>query len=156
MGNIKQKTFSTTLRWTFNITPNFTIQYYGQAFISKGIYGGFKQVGNSMSPDFDERFVAFDPAQMAFNGGAYQVDEDLDGIIDFTFDDPNFNFMQWRSNAVARWEYVPGSELFLVWNQGTNAAGNPEEEILPSLRDNLFSRKAHNIFLLKWTYRFLL
>lgn len=156
MGAIEQKTFSTTLRWTFNLTPNLTIQYYGQAFISKGIYNNFKQVGNSMAQDFDERFVPLDPSQIAFTEGRYQVDEDLDGIGDFSFSDPDFSFMQWRSNAVARWEYVPGSELFLVWNQGTNAAGNPEEEILPSLRDNLFSRKAHNIFLLKWTYRFLL
>ncbi|MEO0338056.1 MAG: DUF5916 domain-containing protein [Bacteroidota bacterium] len=156
VGNIDQDTWSMTIRLNYNITPNLTIQYYGQPFISRGRYDNFKDVANSMAEDFNERFVKFTDNQIAFDGGRFSVDEDLDGIVDFDFSDPDFNFMQWRSNMVARWEYVPGSELFLVWTQGSNASGDPSERIFPSLQDNLFSRKAHNIFLVKWTYRFLL
>ena len=32
---------------------------------------------------------------------------------------PDFSIVQFNSNLVVRWEYVPGSELFLVWSQGT-------------------------------------
>ena len=64
--------------------------------------------------------------------------------------------MQFCSNLVARWEYVPGSELFLVFSQSNNSSGDPSENILPSLTDNLFNNKPTNIFLIKWTYRFLL
>ena len=64
--------------------------------------------------------------------------------------------MQFRSNLVVRWEYVPGSELFLVFTQSNTNLGDPEARILPSLSDNLFNNQPTNIFLLKWTYRFLL
>jgi len=47
---------------------------------------------------------------------------------------------------VLRWEYIPGSELFLVWSQGTTNSGNPQEQLFPSLGDNLFSNKLENIF----------
>lgn len=33
----------------------------------------------------------------------------------FTFASPNFNTRSLRGNAVLRWEYRPGSTLYLVW-----------------------------------------
>ncbi|NIU78657.1 MAG: hypothetical protein GWN71_35435, partial [Gammaproteobacteria bacterium] len=48
----------------------------------------------------------------------YRVDLDDDQAADFSFADPDFNFKQLRSNLVLRWEYRPGSTLFLVWSQG--------------------------------------
>jgi hypothetical protein len=45
---------------------------------------------------------------------AFLVDENLDGLTDYSFGDPNFNFMQFRSNIVAPWEYKADSELYLV------------------------------------------
>lgn len=156
VSGLEQHTLSTTIRLNYNITPNLTIQYYGQPFISRGRYQDFKFVGNSMAKEFDERFISFADNQISYVDGEYQIDDDVDQAVDYTFGDPDFNFMQWRSNMVVRWEYVPGSELFLVWTQGSNASGNPEDNLIPSLRENIFSQKAHNIFLLKWTYRFLL
>ena len=35
----------------------------------------------------------------------------------FTFGRPDFNFKSLRVNAVARWEFRPGSSLYLVWTQ---------------------------------------
>jgi len=40
-GTIDQKTFSMTMRIDFNLTPDFTIQYYGAPFISAGLYSDF-------------------------------------------------------------------------------------------------------------------
>ena len=51
---------------------------------------------------------------------------------------------------------LPGSELFLVWSQSNTAFGDPQDGLISSLGENLFSQKAHNIFLVKLTYRFLL
>jgi hypothetical protein len=61
---------------------------------------------------------------------------------------------------VVRWEYKPGSELYLVWSQSNtpDASADLENDIgIPkSLFDNAFSNHAaRNIFLVKWTYRFL-
>ena len=85
----------------------------------------------------------------------YMIDENGDGTVDYDFDNPNFNFIQFRSNLIFRWEYVPDSDLFLVWSQGANAFDNPEAPVLQSLSDNLFGEDARNTFLLKATYRFL-
>ena len=73
----------------------------------------------------------------------------------FTIENPDFSFMQFRSNLVIRWEYIPGSEIFLVWSQGTTGTGDPSKNLFPNLEENLFSEKARNIFLIKYTYRFI-
>ena len=157
-GTVDQRTFSLTARLNYSITPNLTIQYYGQPFISKGQYKDFKYITNPLAVDFYDRFEFYDSKSIVFdeNESVYSIDEDQDGNIDYTFNNPDFNFMQFRSNLVVRWEYVPGSELFLVWSQNNTVSGDPGEEIIRSLRENLFSEKPQNIFLVKWTYRFLL
>ena len=45
------------------------------------------------------------------------MDIDRDGSVDFTFEEPNFRVVSFRTNAVVRWEFRPGSTLFLVWQQ---------------------------------------
>ena len=78
-----------------------------------------------------------------------------DGKIDYTFGKPDFNFVQFRSNLVARWEYKPGSELYLVWSQGSTPDVASDSPLGKSLFDNIFDQQPHNIFLMKWTYRFI-
>jgi hypothetical protein len=82
------------------------------------------------------------------------IDENKNGIEDYRFGQPDFNFMEFRSNMVIRWEYKPGSEFFLVWTQSTTSFGDPRNDLFPSLRDDLFENRADNIFLAKLTYRF--
>ncbi|MEZ5044697.1 MAG: DUF5916 domain-containing protein [Saprospiraceae bacterium] len=156
-GTVDQRTFSATLRLNYNITPNLTLQYYGQPFISKGNYRDFKRITDPMAISFHDRFHLFSPQEIIFDKDeeVFNVDENKDGMTDYSFGDPAFNFMQFRSNLVARWEYTPGSEVFLVWSQSNTAFGDPEERLIPSLNENLFSQTGHNIFLLKLTYRFL-
>ena len=157
-GTINQETFSMTLRLNYSITPNLTVQYYGQPFISKGKYSEFKYITDPLARLFYDRFEVYNPNQITYSSedDQYYVDENTDNTIDYSFGNPDFNFMQFRSNLVARWEYVPGSELFLVWSQSNNASGDPEDRLLYSLRDDLFSQQPRNTFLVKWTYRFLL
>ena len=84
------------------------------------------------------------------------MDENLTGNTDFSFDDPDFSFVQFRSNLVIRWEYIPGSEIFLVWSQDISQDGDPSQGLLNGLSDNIFGQQPQNIFLLKATYRFVL
>ncbi|MBK7872626.1 MAG: hydrolase [Saprospiraceae bacterium] len=156
-GAIDQRTLSMTMRLNYSITPNITLQYYGQPFISKGQYKDFKYITDPLAKNFYDRFEFYDNKQIQFNleNEQYVVDENMDGTTDYTFGKPDFNFMQFRSNLVARWEYIPGSEIFLVWSQSNTNTGDPSEKLISSLNDNLFTQKAHNIFLIKLTYRFL-
>jgi len=52
------------------------------------------------------------------SAGYCDVDENLDKIVDYTVDYPDFNVKEFKSNMVVRWEYRPGSVVFLVWSQG--------------------------------------
>jgi hypothetical protein len=81
-------------------------------------------------------------------------------VVDYSFNKPDFNFVQFRSNFVVRWEYKPGSELYLVWSQSNTPDASADLEnnvaIPKSLFNNAFDNQAaRNIFLIKATYRFL-
>lgn len=155
-AEVDQQTLSITLRLNYNITPDITLQYYGQPFISKGTYQVFNRTtDNPLGLDFSERFSLFEHVDYNATDDHYYVDENGDGNVDYDFSNPDFNFIQFRSNLVFRWEYIPGSELFLVWSQGANASADPDDQVLRSLSDNLFGEDAQNVFLLKATYRFL-
>ena len=104
-----------------------------------------------------DRYHQFDDQQISIDEdeSIYYIDEDTDGLKDYSFGNPDFNFMQWRSNMVLRWENIPGSELFLVWSQSSTTSGDPDVGLFQSLSENLFSESFSNTFLMKVAYRFL-
>ncbi len=155
---IDQKTFSTSVRFNYSINPNLSIQFYGQPFIARGTYSDFNYVNNSLAKNISERVIVFNSNQISrpINSDAYLVDEDLDGTIDYQINDPDFAFVQFRSNLVMRWEYIPGSEIFLVWSQGVTGLGDPMDSLGRSLDGQILNQKMDNTFLLKATYRFVL
>jgi len=156
-GTVVQRTLSMSFRLNFTINPNLTIQYWGQPFISRGRYSDFKEVTNPMAKEFNDRISTFNDNQISFANDVYDIDDNLDGTIDFSFDDPDFSFVQFRSNLVVRWEYTPGSEIYLVWSQDLSQSGNPQEGLFKDLQNNIFNNeKPQNIFLIKATYRFIL
>ncbi len=157
-GSIDQKTVMLSLRLNYSITPNLTIQYWGQPFVSAGTYDRFKMITDPHADAFSDRFHTYTDTEITFLNpdDGYLVDEDQDMNYDYGFGYPDFNFRQFRSNMVLRWEYVPGSTLYLVWSQGrTDSVADGEFHLGQNLED-LFDVRPHNIFLLKFSYRFKL
>jgi len=157
VGKIDQNTLRFTGRLTYNITPDLTLQYYGQPFITRPLFSNFAYVSNGMAKKYNDRFKKFTPNQISLQNNTYLVDENIDGSTDYSFHNPDFNFVQFNSNLIVRWEYKPGSELYLVWNQGNTpyTFNSINDALAKSLFNNAFNSDASNIFLLKWTYRFL-
>ena len=154
VGQVDQRTLSLTLRLNYNLTPDLTLQYYGQPFISRGTYGNFKRfTGEARGRNFTDRFTAFDLQNVTQDKNSNTYTVPVGGGL--AFGNPDFNFIQFRSNLVARWEYRPGSELFLVWSQGNTADEDPRRGLVSSLGGNVFSRDTRNNFLVKVTYRWL-
>ncbi|ADV49081.1 hypothetical protein Celal_1780 [Cellulophaga algicola DSM 14237] len=155
-GTVRQETLSMSLRLNYTINPNLSIQYWGQPFISNGVYSNFKQIADPLAKNFEDRITSYTPNQVSFTDSSYSIDEDMDGSPDYSFDNPDFSFTQFRSNLVVRWEYKPGSEIFLVWSQDLSSSGNPNDGLFATLDENLFGNlQPKNIFLLKATYRFV-
>ncbi len=157
-ANIDQRTFNTAIRFNYSLNPNLSIQYYGEPFISRGTYSDFNFVNDPLAEDLNQRVSLYAANQISNQPeqGAYTVDEDLDGTIDYQFEDPDFSFVQFRSNLVLRWEYIPGSEIFLVWSQGVVGFGDVTETLGRNLDNQILGQKKDNTFLLKATYRFIL
>jgi hypothetical protein len=155
VAKIDQTVARMSVRMTYMVTPNISIQYWGQPFGTSGTYSNFKSITNARANAYAERFTHLQPAGLALSDDHYEVDEDGNGMMDYRFGKPDFNFGQFRSNMVMRWEYIPGSTVFLVWTQERNGAfydSHPDHKKYSFE----FSEKAHNIFLLKYTYRFVL
>ncbi len=155
-ANIDQQTLSASIRLNYNINPNLTIQYYGEPFISRGRYKEFNYVNNPIAADLGERVTLYDQNQISFADDVYSIDENTDGTIDYTIENPDFAFVQFRSNLVLRWEYIPGSEIFLVWSQGVTGDGDPGDHLFRSLNNQILDKQPENTFLVKATYRFVL
>ena len=73
--------------------------------------------------------------------------------IDYSFENPNFNFFEFRQNLVARWEYIPGSTIYVVWSQGRTGDNSFGEFNFRRDFNQLYSIVPHNIFLIKVSYR---
>ncbi|WP_241780960.1 DUF5916 domain-containing protein [Cochleicola gelatinilyticus] len=153
---IDQETISTVFRVNYTINPNLSIQYYGEPFIARGKYSDFNYVNNPIATDLSDRVTTYTTNQIQLQGDTYSIDENTDGISDYSFGKPDFAFVQYRSNLVVRWEYIPGSEVFFVWSQGINGNGIAENNFRSIVDNQIFGQKPENIFLIKATYRFVL
>ncbi|MDF2187965.1 DUF5916 domain-containing protein [Paraflavitalea sp. CAU 1676] len=158
VGEVKQNTLRFTGRLSYNITPDLTLQYYGQPYTTRPLYDHFAYVSDPLANKYNDRFHQYSPNEIKYTNGKFEVDENGDGNTDYSFNKPDFNFVQFRSNFVVRWEYKPGSELYLVWSQGNtpDASADIDRPLGESLTKNAFSNEqARNIFLIKCTYRFV-
>jgi hypothetical protein len=98
-------------------------------------------------------------SQISLNeeGNKFMIDENVDGNIDYTFSRKDFNVQEFLSNFVVRWEYSPGSSVYFVWSQNrSNSNDSGKMSYFDDLGDlfNSDGNKPHNVFLVKFSYRF--
>lgn len=135
-AHLDQETLSLTWRLGYTFTPDMTLQVYASPFISKGTFSDVREIGAARSPSYEDRYQPYnDPVVTADPGG--------------------FNFQQFRSNVVFRWEYRRGSTLFVVWSQGRQdlAQLQGDESFGGNMR-HLFRERANDTFLVKLSYWF--
>ncbi len=130
-AKLDQKTLSLTSRLNYTATPTLSLQVYAQPFSSQGNYSKWREFDDPRADDYDKRFKPF------------------------TGDPGGFDFKEFRSNTVVRWEYRPGSTLFFVWQQGRQLDGPPANDFSfsRSFRD-IFDTHPGNTFLIKASYWF--
>jgi hypothetical protein len=150
LAEINQETLMMELRLNYSFTPDLSLQYYGQPFISSGKYSNYKRVSNSTSSSYYDRYELVSP------DADNNLDLDGNGEIDVEFGEPDFKYIYFQSNMVLRWEYLPGSTLFVVWTQSRDE-GDYNLDQLPFEFDEDFNRMfrifPHDIFLVKLSYR---
>jgi hypothetical protein len=88
-------------------------------------------------------------------GGPATIAVDADGAgaaPTYTFSDPTFTFRSLRGNAVLRWEYLPGSTIFVVWTRSGASAVTRGDIDFGDDAGALFRGPSENIFLVKVNY----
>ena len=154
-GLIDQTTASLTFRINYSPTPELSFQYYGQPFVSAGSYSQYKYFTMPRAKGAD-RYHVYDNSQISYESSdeIYYIDENRDGTTDYSFSNPDFNVQEFLSNFVIRWEYMPGSTLYIVWSQVRNNVTTEGDFLLgPNLKD-LFSTNSSDVFLVKINYWF--
>ncbi|MHB1192026.1 MAG: DUF5916 domain-containing protein [Longimicrobiales bacterium] len=132
-ARLNQRTVSMNVRVNYTATPDLTFEFYGEPFTSSGTYTDFRQVSATPdAADYADRFVPFTPPGTPTN---------------------TFSYRQLRTNAVLRWEYRPGSTLFLVWAHGrqSSTVNEPRQAWNDDFED-LFGMHPDNTFLVKVSY----
>ncbi len=151
MGYMDQKTYGATVKLQVNVTPDISIQFYGSPFTSVAKYSDFKEAADTRSDTYEERFYRFSSDELTYNNETYYLNSKG---REASFHNPNFSFNEFRSNLVARWEYLPGSTLYFVWEYRVS---DRESRYVKGWADNLdrmFGIPSTNTFMLKLNYWF--
>lgn len=154
MVTLDHNTLSTTLRFDLTLTPNLSIQYYGSPYVTAGAYTQDKLVieDQARADRFDDRFHTFTAAERDYDGDPYTYDTDGDGVTNFELWNRDFNYKQFNSNLVVRWEYQTGSAIYFVWSQNMSQDLEIGDFDLDKDLRGLFKVDAENVFLIKASY----
>lgn len=166
-AELERTTLSMETRLDVSLSPALTFQLFAQPLLSSGDYVRYRQLASPFSYDFVEltpgtaSTVGDDVicgggticATTGADGAVTQnADFDGDGRADFSFSDRDFNQRSLIGNAVLRWEYRPGSTLFLVWQRQQRGSIRDGSFDLGRDMGALFDAPADNVFMVKVNY----
>lgn len=154
-SGMERKELQLNFRINYSLTPELSFQYWGQPFFFSGDYHDFAKVVDAGNTNYYDQFHVFDDNEISYDeaNDQYLIDETGDGNTDYSFENPDFSFYEFRSNFVIRWEYIPGSTAYFVWSQGRSGDVGNGGFYLSDHIENLMDAKPSNVFLLKLSYR---
>jgi hypothetical protein len=131
-ARLEQRTLSLTTRLNFTASPTLSVQFYGQPYLSVGDYSDLRELRDPRAARYADRYRPYD------------LRRDPGGL----------DFKQLRTNTVVRWEYRPGSTLFVVWAHGRDAFTSDGRTSFDVGREygDLFGLHPNNTFLVKLSY----
>jgi hypothetical protein len=161
-AHLEQTSLAMNTRFNVTFSPTLTLELFLQPLIASGDFSRYNIYAAPRSAqrleygrDFGT-FIATPDSNPAKNPARILLDADADtlsGAETFTFRDPTFTFRSLRGNAVLRWEYRPGSTLFVVWTRSSNIPDLPRGNInFGNDTGDLFQGPSDNIFLVKVSY----
>ncbi|PYO84494.1 MAG: hypothetical protein DMD68_06630, partial [Gemmatimonadetes bacterium] len=151
---LAQRQAYVTVRANATFSPTLSFQLYAQPFAFAGDYSDFKELRARKTFAFNH-YGRDNGSTISRVGNTYVVEPDGAAPGDtLRFRDPDFRTRAVKVNAVLRWEYRPGSTLFVVWTQSRSGympydAGFDLER---DFRRELFRDRPTNVLLVKVNY----
>ncbi|HVR40877.1 MAG TPA: DUF5916 domain-containing protein [Thermoanaerobaculia bacterium] len=125
-SDLEQRSFELGTRVDWTLSSRLSFQLYMQPFIASGDFHDYHALAKARTADYTP--------------------------IAATFSDPDFNFRSVRGSAVARWEFRPGSALYVVWNENrSDTVGIGDFRFGRDLRA-IPTAPSHDVFLVKFSY----
>ena len=131
-ARLAQTTIGLTARANWTATPRLSLQLYAQPFVSSGNFANWRELTAPVARAYADRWSPYGSGTVP----------------------AGFNFRQFNSNAVVRWEYRPGSTLFFVWQQGRDSRDTSGDFRVDRDYRDLFRAHPDNTFLIKASYWF--
>jgi hypothetical protein len=158
LADIAQTTAFAEARANVTLSPTLSFEVFAQPFIGAGKYSEFKEF---KGPRSDQLIVyGRDVGSVTPVGGTsstpeqYRIDPGTGTGQVFTISNPDFNQRSLRGNAVLRWEYRPGSTVYLVWTQARSQQASDGSFDLSRDVDAMFTAPPDNIFMIKASWWF--
>jgi hypothetical protein len=164
-ADLRRRELALQTRLNITFTPRLSLQLYAQPLVSSGDYVAYKQF---LKPETFSFWTLPEGEHQSLNGadtcvggltcidteGRRYVDFDGDGAVDDDFGDRDFNVRSLIGNVVLRWEYRPGSTIFVVWQRrqrdrvgiGDFSFGRDVAALLTAPAENLFMVKVNYWF----------
>ncbi|HSJ25328.1 MAG TPA: DUF5916 domain-containing protein [Longimicrobiales bacterium] len=150
---LRQTTVSMDTRVNVNFTPTLSFEMFAQPFISTADYGALRELEAARTSSYLEYGRDIGTVTYDADTRTFHIDPDEGGPASkFTVANRDFNTLSLRGNAVLRWEYRPGSTLYLVAQQRRSDNGHdPQLDLWRDARGMLRS-PASTMFVAKVNY----
>jgi hypothetical protein len=130
LGRLLRNSVSLTLRASWAISTMLTLEAYAMPYMTAGTYTDFYQVVSPRAPAYQERLQ----------------------LVDYHGED-RFTLGQLRSNLLLRWEYLPGSTVFLAWTREQTQQGNDVGVVrIDRELSNTFASRSYDSVLFKLSH----
>jgi hypothetical protein len=153
LSELDQTTLAVEARLNMTFTTNLSLQVYAQPFVSSADYGTPAELVKPRTYDFAR--YGEDVGALVDTDGGYFVYPQGEGAGMPRFFVPNrdFNVRSLRGNAVLRWEWRPGSTMYLAWQQDrSDYAPYVGDFSMGRDRRALFNAQPDNVLVLKISY----
>jgi hypothetical protein len=146
---IDRSTLSTQIRMGYTFRPDLTLDVYAEPFAASGRYYNLGELAEPRALDLRSYGVAPGTSIAVQPGGSRII---TDGAQSFTLGNLDFNDRSFRSNVVLRWEWRPGSTLFLVWQQDRQAETATGERVGVGDLFGALDHPGSNFFVIKTSF----
>lgn len=148
-GLIDRSEIAAALRANYSFSPDLNLELYAEPFASSGRYSGIGELEAAQTSDLRVYGVE--------DGTTISRDEDGDYVFGvdgetLELENPDFNVLSFRSNMVLRWEWSPGSTLFVVWQQNREEDNTRGRLVRPGNLLDSITAEGDNVLAVKFTY----
>ena len=145
---IDRSTVVTQFRFSYTFKPDLTLEVYAEPFAASGDFYNHGELRTPRTRDV-RRYGEDGTEVEELPDGSLRVH---DGADTFTLGNDDFNVLSFRSNVVLRWEWRPGSTLFVVWQQDRLSEATSDAGVNAGDLFRSFTARGDNFFVVKASF----